>query len=297
MFIVQQPYITRVTGPPVPITPPRRLVKRVRSTRPPAGTRFKKVRRRLPVPALVAGSPARPTVVNNYYYGTQSRKTMIPRDMKLDMPRSFTQWYRPSATSFQISSTTGSYAATKGLLLGPTDATPADMFFSLKFRITDLNQVSTFKSMFDSYRIDHVEVEFKPAQNVMTGQSLDPLFGSNQELPAQNLVTVIDYDDADLPTSEALLEEFESYKMTGAYEPHVRKLTPAVAMNAYRTGGLTIGYVQRFKQWIDIDSTEDAEHYGIKGCLRSVNHGQGWENYRCGWYVRVKMCFSMRQKS
>lgn len=262
-----------------------RLVKRLRSKRP---------RRRLlrDVPPLVDGSPTRPAVVHNHYYAAPSaKKTLIPRQLTIPKPHKIVQHFRPSAANLVLSpGQSGSYNATKGLLAGPNAFFKAPQFFTLKFTISDLSQVSTFSAIFDAYRIDHVEVEFNPIQNFIGDV---PLEATTSGDITEYLVTVIDYDDSAPVGSEQNFEEYDTYKRTIGYEKHVRSLTPAIAANAYKTSGLTVGYVQEREKWIDFQYT-DVEHYGIKGCIMGTSWG-GHENYRIGYYVRCKMCLTLMQ--
>lgn len=268
---------------------PRRLVKRLKSKRPGPGTRiFAKGRR--PMPRLQTPTP---TVVNNYYYGTAApKKTIIPRQLTISKPHHITQHFRPSSANVQLTnSTTGSYNATEGLLLGPSATATGDMFFTIRFTIADLSQVSTFSGVFDAYRIDRVDLQFNPVQNVMGNQ---PLQSIGDPCP-QDIITVIDYDDVVLPALETELEEYETYARSAGYERHYRTLVPAIAKNVHRTGGLNIGYMQEKEKFIDFQYT-DVEHYGIKGMIRSVDNGFfDLNNYRIGYYLVCKMYLTLRQ--
>lgn len=201
----------------------------------------------------------------------------------------FASWYRPSTTNLVVDSSSGaSYNSTSGLLLGPTTTGAQDAFFYLKFTASDLPNISGLSSLFDSYRINKAEVEFLPAQNVMGNASLN---GTPAGLLTQELITVLDYDDAVLPTSQSELEQYESYFRTPPYRYHKRTLVPACAMAVYKTSGLQIGYAQKTKQWLDFAQT-DVEHYGVHGCIPCATTGTN--TYRCGWYVRVRLWFDCK---
>lgn len=205
----------------------------------------------------------------------------------------FKQMYRPSGSGstsgmYLNTGSNASWDSTEGILLGPDSGATGDCHFRLFFTVAQLNQSSNFAGLFDCYRINKAVVQFIPVQNVMGNATLStPTAQLTQEL-----ITVIDRDDGDLLATPGEYEEYETYKRTGAYEKHTRKLVPAVSMNVFKTSGTTIGYSQRYKQWIDWNST-DVEHYGIKGTIPSASTNTN--NYRCGWYVRVKLYFSCKQ--
>lgn len=205
----------------------------------------------------------------------------------------FKQMYRPSGPGISSgmylnTGSNASWDATEGILLGPDSSATGDCHFRIWFTTAQLNQSSNFAGLFDCYRINKAVVQFIPVQNVMGNQTLST---PSAQL-TQELITVIDRDDGDLLTTPGEYEEYETYKRTGAYEKHTRKLVPALSMNVYKTSGTTIGYSQRYKQWVDWNST-DVEHYGIKGTIPSASNAAN--NYRCGWYVRVKLYFSCKQ--
>lgn len=202
---------------------------------------------------------------------------------------SFATWYRPGSANLTVDSNSGgSYNSTSGLLLGPTTTATDDMFFALKFTIGDVQNIASLSALFDSYRVNKAEVEFLPAQNVMGNESLN---GTPAGLLTQELITVIDSDDATVPSTQSELEQYETYRRTPAYRYHKRYLVPACAMAVYKTSGLQIGYSQKRYQWLDFAQT-DVEMYGVHGCIPKATTATN--TYRCGWYVRVKLYFDCK---
>lgn len=200
----------------------------------------------------------------------------------------FKQMLRPTNLVISGSASGASYDQAEGLLLGPTTAATSDCFFTYYFSLDELSSVSSFTSLFDAYRINKVVLICNPVQNVNGNASLQTPTGHL----SQELITVIDRDDVTQLSTSSAFEEYETYKRTGCYEKHVRKWVPSVSAQVFKTSGTTIGYSQRTKQWIDMAQT-DVQHYGIKGNIPSS--AGALDNYRCGWYVRVKVYFSCKQ--
>lgn len=235
-----------------------------------------------------------------YGYYTQSRAAYARTDRLGRFTRSiapkqhmFKQLYRPSSTAMVIggAGTGTAYDPNEGILFGPDPASTAgDGFFALKFILSDLPQQSSFGGLFDAYRINKVVVSFTPMLGAYT--SINGVAASTSGTFDQPLYTVIDRDDHNVLTNLSQAEEYESLKMTPSYRKHKRVLTPAVAMEVYKAGGLSNGYSQRYKQWIDM-GTNDVDHYGIKGVIQGASTNTN--NRRAAWVVRVKMYFSAKQ--
>jgi len=195
------------------------------------------------------------------------RRQVIPRGMAI-RSHSFKQTFHPSAANVTTDvnchySFSGSGPVGSGTLYGPasTDTVPAG-YFSIKFTLADLPQVSSFTALFDTYKINKVVVKLIPF-GYPTGYINT---ASNLSAQPQWLSTVIDYDDSTVLTSEGSLLEYETFKQTRPGAEHVRVLVPAISVEAYKTSGTTIGYSQKRKQWLDAAYT-DVEHYGIKGLI------------------------------
>ncbi len=241
-------------------------------------------------PASSSRRISRAQMRNFQWKQQRKRYRKRPRITKnLNLAKSFKQWYRPSSANVTVDGLSGgSYNATSGLLLGPTTSAPSDCFFTIKFTFGDLAQSASFASLFDAYKIHKIAVEFLPAQNVIGSATLQTPAG----LLSQDLITVIDYDDATNLNLQTDAEQYETYKRTGPFEYHRRYLSPAIAVEAFKTSGTTIGFLQKRKEWIDMAYT-DVEHYGLKGVIPTATTGSN--NYRCGWYIRVRMYFQCKQ--
>jgi len=106
-----------------------------------------------------------------------------------------------------------------------------------------------------------------------------------------DMITVLDYDDNTVLADLNAAMEYESARVTKPTQTHKRVLVPALAMNAYKSTGTTITYVQKKKQWVDMADAGLTEHYGIKGVLPYVNVNQSTQS----WWIWVTYYFSCKQ--
>lgn len=230
------------------------------------------------------------------YNARQGRKRYVRSIIGRSMPTKghmFKQLYRPSSTAFTIggAATGAAYDPNEGILFGPDPASTAgDGFFSIKFLLSDLPQASTLGSLFDAYRINRVVISFTPMLGAYTG--INGVSAASTGTFDEPLYTVLDRDDISVPTSLSQLEEYESLKMTPSYRKHKRVFTPAIAAEVYKASGVTNGYSQKYKQWIDIASN-DTDHYGIKGCIQGPSTAGNAR--RAAWMVRAKLYFQCKQ--
>jgi len=118
----------------------------------------------------------------------------------------------------------------------------------------DITQFSSFSSIFDQYKIDFIEVWLTPyGPGVVAG------YNSNTKI-----YSVVDYDDANAPTSIAALTQYENCVITRANEGHYVKFRPHIAVAGF--GGAFTQFKNEKSDWIDVASTS-MQHYGFKfGC-------------------------------
>lgn len=181
----------------------------------------------------------------------------MPRSLMLKQHH-FKQTYQPSTANFVDAgvAANGTYInAPNGIVYGPTVTALDSYFFALRFTVADLPQIASFTALFDSYRINKVVVKFVPMQNNVPTVAVSAA-GANQNGVTQDMETVIDYDDAVILTSRAAALEYDTYKETPCWKTHKRVIVPSMSMEAFKTSGTTIGYIQKKKQWIDAAYTD-----------------------------------------
>lgn len=148
-----------------------------------------------------------------------------------------------------------------------------DYFFQYNFTLANLANHVELEALFDMYRINHASLQIIPKQNTMAYQAsagvvsggstvLSTDFGGTNLYGASfygfpDIVTVIDYDDATIPTSLNEMLEYSTCRVTRSDKKHTRSLTPRIVIDSGSTG------VSKSKQWIDCDRNS-VPHYGVK---------------------------------
>lgn len=130
----------------------------------------------------------------------------------------------------------------------------AEMDGFISWTLANLPDATEFTTLFDQYRIVHVDMEFMPT--------------FNQNVPATStgylpIVTAIDYDDSTTATY-AQLGEYESAQYNVPEQRFVRSVVPAIAIAAY--SGVFTSFANRRMQWLDCASPS-VVHYGLKWAI------------------------------
>jgi hypothetical protein len=127
------------------------------------------------------------------------------------------------------------------------------------YTFTATNTVAQFNSwsnVFDQYRI--MEIEVWITANLLSSSTI--AYG------AQNLYSVIDYDDGVALTTIAQVLSYENVIATSLTNGHYRKWRPHIAAAAY--SGVFTSCKNDVSAWIDVASPA-VQHYGIK-CAADV---------------------------
>lgn len=140
------------------------------------------------------------------------------------------------------------------ILTSSTSNTYAALYWTAS---ADIAQFSSFAAIFDQYRIESVEVWIQPCQ------SLGPYISAG----TTDLYSVVDYDDANTPSSLTSLLQYRNCIVTSASNGHYRKFKPHIAMAAF--SGAFTSYVNAKDQWIDCGSG-GVQHYGVKVGLEAT---------------------------
>jgi hypothetical protein len=124
----------------------------------------------------------------------------------------------------------------------------------VQFTLSALPQASALEVLFDQYQIALVEFwVFPNVQEGTTGAMTGP-----------TLYSVLDYDDANSPTNEAYMLEYQNVMATSPLEGHYRSFVPHVAYATF--SGAFTSYGNEVAPWIDCASAA-VNHYGVKvGC-------------------------------
>jgi len=132
----------------------------------------------------------------------------------------------------------------------------ASYFGALSFALTDLGNATPFANVWDQYRLTKVKCHFLPQYTNYGPISSSVQYGQGQ------LITVLDYDDAIVPTALTTLLSYDTCRVQPFSKPVVRTLVPHIAMAAY-AGGTFTSSTNESRQWIDMNSPS-VPHYGVK---------------------------------
>jgi len=154
---------------------------------------------------------------------------------------------------------------------------------------SDCNNILTYTTMWDQYRIDKVTFKFQPVRTQMViSQTTNVTPGSVTNIP--NYVHAIDFDDS-IPTSYEDIEVMYGAREQLATRATSRTFVPRVLTSVY-TGPLTTdGFITRSKQWIDCQRI-DIPHYGLKMAIRQAEPNA---QYRLEVKVIVHISFKNRR--
>jgi hypothetical protein len=143
-----------------------------------------------------------------------------------------------------------------------TGSTTLDVFGSFQFDLNTTTDAANFQALFDQWRILQISVQFVPNT---TGPYQGPVY------------TVIDYDDANVPTTIASLLEYDTLEITQPGTMITRTFTPKMAVAAY--SGVFTSFAQgRAGTWIDVASPS-VQHYGLKWGIAALAGGTTTQIY------------------
>jgi len=130
-----------------------------------------------------------------------------------------------------------------------TTSTTLPTFYARSFTFNDIQQVSSFTSLFDQYNIEELEVWLVPQQS-STVATNNPTWYS-----------VVDYDDAATPSALGSLQQYTNVITTPLSNGHYIRFRPHVAQSLYSGAFTSFGNMKA--PWIDSGSPS-VQHYGIK---------------------------------
>jgi len=165
-----------------------------------------------------------------------------------------------------------------------TQAAGADAFMAYRFQVNDLSNTADFSGLFDQYRFQAVKFEMRPRFNFSNPGSVVA-----NKLP--RLYSVIDYDDANVPTLITDLREYQSCKVTDWSHDHVRLIKPRLAGHVLNAAGGVSLSNESSNLWVDMGSLT-VTYYGIKLGIEGGVMGQ--TNLQ-SWSVELTYYIEFRQ--
>jgi hypothetical protein len=111
-------------------------------------------------------------------------------------------------------------------------------FGVLPFEITSLVNVGTLGALFDQYRVKKLEYWFIPDSNSVPSSASNPGM----------LETVVDFDDASVPSAESTLLSYDNFQMCSGVQGQYRSFCPTFQYGAgdpsgFNSAGLSDGWV------------------------------------------------------
>lgn len=164
-----------------------------------------------------------------------------------------------------------------GSLAGVAGA-PQASYGSFSFTLGQLDISAALSTLYDQYRILGVDITFKPQYNVDQANTVNSFLGE--------LLTVIDYDDATVPSSITTLRAYESVVVSNTMTKQHRRFVPKMALAAY-SGSLFNAFANQSGQWLDLASSS-IPHYGIKWALTG-SPSTNITAYSVEWYVMLEL--------
>jgi hypothetical protein len=153
-----------------------------------------------------------------------------------------------------------------------TQAAGAAVFGAVAVQFVFLDQQATLAALFDEYRIDLLQVTFRPHAND------NPMTAATTIVP--QLITVIDLDDSTPPTTLASMREYDG-TVISVFETQVRTLKP---------GMVTASGENRISPWLDM-AVPNVPHFGVKW---GVEAGAGAQTVFQVWSIQIRMQVTMR---
>lgn len=137
---------------------------------------------------------------------------------------------------------------------------------SIQFTLDSLPGYTEYTALFDQYRIAQVRVQCSP---------LAAAFGqSTTATTYPTTYTVIDYDDAAVPTGVPQLQQYDTLEVTPNAQVIERYIRPRAALAAY-SGSLFTAFSQAPQgMWFDTDSVT-IPYYGFKWATDGVTTVSG----------------------
>jgi len=181
-------------------------------------------------------------------------------------------WLRlPNSRSVEINTveTLASTAILTSSLTVPT-------FNGISFTIASVNDFTSFSNVFDQYRINLIEVLIEPVVSETTTLAQD----------VGEFISVVDVDDANVPTSYADLCSYTQAVQSRGTQSHYHRWKPTVAVAVY--SGAFTSFAATTSMWLDCGSP-NIQHYGLKIGSQAVNATQNYfvnVKLHCSWRAR-----------
>lgn len=198
---------------------------------------------------------------NNNYYRRTMRAFGVTSGKKRKMQQRKRRNYAMTAKSL-LASTKLVYPFKQTVDYADVVQGTTETDFTVAFRLNLLDQVTSFTTIYDQYRIAKVVVRFWPRITEYQNSTGGAAVGFNSKI-----YTVIDYDDNTNITVSAL-RQYATCKEYNCFKPFRRICYPRYNSSAYNSGGSVIAASSQ-SGWLDCTNT-DILYFGIKGAIEAA---------------------------
>ena len=213
--------------------------------------------------------------------GKRGRKGKENHEVTYDL------WFHPTTANVTLSAG-ATYFAAAGLLSGP-GATLVDGAVSVVTSLDDLSNRAEYAALYDAFRINKVEYHYEPVGDVQP--NADDLNAATTVVAAPEfLESVIDLDDANLPTTTGEMLEYESYHYTRPSASHVIRYVPKVSYEVF--DGVTASFSEADKPIFIDCAQQTTPHYGHKLFIESFGTTSNVQNQ---WRVWGRMNITFKR--
>jgi len=147
------------------------------------------------------------------------------------------------------------------IFLATSAAVPS--FASILFTASQIPDFTSFSAIFDQYRIRMIEVLIEPQINEVLTIAND----------VGELASVVDIDDANVPTAYNDLMSYPSVVQMRGSQSHYHRFVPSIAVATY--SGAFTSFAASTSMWLDCGSSS-IQHYGIKAGAPTVANVQSY---------------------
>lgn len=165
---------------------------------------------------------------------------------------------RQMVSTFNTESGLSNLAGASGVAAQLIQNSSSPVYVAIAFRLDDLDQTTTFSSLFDQYRIDKVLLRMysrNGATNVFN------IAAPNGSIPL-GYVT-LDIDDATAPASVSAVRQYDKCQTFNGNTSVDIEVTPRPTAALYAAGAFSGYTTAGYEPWIDI-ANADVPHYGVK---------------------------------
>ncbi len=162
-----------------------------------------------------------------------------------------------------------------------TSTNAAAGFYGLSFQFTDVVDWASFQSTFDQYKINKIDLEFRPANQLAV------CGGAGAR---SYLAFAVDFDSAAIPTSVNDILQYSNVIVLHPGQAYTVSFVPHCLLGV--DNGSVQPAVTTRSPWLDL-LTPDVVYYGIRAVVTQASFTTGTSNPPA-WQVHARLHISLR---